>query len=229
MLVGEDLELDVTRVLQILLHVDHVVVEGRGRLRLGQGDGVEQGGLGMHDAHAAPAAAAGCLDDDRIADLARHLHGAFLVVVDRAVRARHAGHAGLLHGGDGGDLVAHQADGLGARADEDEARALDPLGEIGVLGQETVAGMDGDRVGHLGRADDGRHVQIALERGGRADADRFVGQQNVLEVAVGLGVHGDRLDAELAAGAQDAQRDLAPVGDQNLLDHCSHDGSVFSW
>ena len=32
-------------------------------------------------------------------------------------------------------------------------------------------------------------------------------------------MHRDRLDAELAAGAQDAQRDLAAVGDDELLEH----------
>jgi hypothetical protein len=38
-------------------------------------------------------------------------------------------------------------------------------------------------------------------------------------VGVGGGMHGDRLDAHLAAGADDAQRDLAAVGDQDLLEH----------
>ena len=32
-------------------------------------------------------------------------------------------------------------------------------------------------------------------------------------------MHGDGLDAQLAAGAQDAQRDLAAVGDEDLLEH----------
>ena len=40
----------------------------------------------------------------------------------------------------------------------------------------------------------------------------------MLRVAVGLGVHGDGLDAELAARALDAQRDLAAIGDQDLLE-----------
>ena len=40
-LVRKHLELDMTRVLQILLHIDHIVVEGRGGLRLGQRDGVQ--------------------------------------------------------------------------------------------------------------------------------------------------------------------------------------------
>jgi hypothetical protein len=74
----------------------------------------------------------------------------------RAFRAGHAGHAGGLHGVLGADLVAHQADGFRARADEDEAGFLDALGEVGVLGQEAVAGMDGLGVGDLGRRDDGR-------------------------------------------------------------------------
>ena len=38
-------------------------------------------------------------------------------------------------------------------------------------------------------------------------------------VAVELGVHGDRGDAELAAGADDPDGDLAPVGDQDLVEH----------
>ena len=38
-------------------------------------------------------------------------------------------------------------------------------------------------------------------------------------VAVELGVHGDRGDAELAGGSDDTDGDLAPVGDQDLLQH----------
>ncbi len=40
-----------------------------------------------------------------------------------------------------------------------------------------------------------------------------------LRLLVGGGVHGDGLDAELAAGAQDAKRDLAAVGDDDLVEH----------
>jgi hypothetical protein len=37
-------------------------------------------------------------------------------------------------------------------------------------------------------------------------------------VGVGGGMHRDRLDAHFVAGAVDAQRDLAAIGDQDLLD-----------
>jgi hypothetical protein len=149
----------------------------------------------MDDAHAAPAAAARGLDDDRVADLPGQLDGAFLVVVQRSVGPGDTGYPSLLHGLDGGDLVAHQADGLRAGADEDETAALHPLGKIRIFREEAIAGVDGDRVGDLGCADDGRDLQIALTGRRRADADRLVCEEDVLEVAVGGGVHRDRLDA----------------------------------
>ena len=114
--VGEHLELDVPRLLEKLLHVDLVVAEGRQRLGLRDADGIQQRGVGVHHAHAAAAAAAGGLDDHRIADVLGDAEVLVGVVAQRAVGAGHAGHAGGLHDLDGGDLVAHQADGLGARA-----------------------------------------------------------------------------------------------------------------
>ena len=56
-------------------------------------------------------------------------------------------------------------------------------------------------------------------RGRRADADGLVGQLDVARVLVGLRVHGDRLDAHLAGGLDDPAGDLAPVGDQDFLEH----------
>ena len=50
----------------------------------------------------------------------------------------------------------------------------------------------------------------------RADADRFIGEADMQAVAVGFGIHGDGTDAEIAAGADDAQRDLAAIGNQEL-------------
>ena len=217
--IGEELELDVAGILQIFFHVNHGIAEGGHGLCPGQGDGVEEGGLGVDDPHAPPAAPARGLDDDRVADLPGQLEGALLVLVQGAVGAGHARDAGGLHGADGGDLVAHEADGLGPGADEDETALLHPLGEVGVLRQEAIARMNGHRVRDFGGADDGGDVQIAARRGGGADADGLVRQQDVLEFAVGLGVDGDGLDSELTAGAQNAQRDFPSVGDEQLLDH----------
>jgi hypothetical protein len=129
----------------------------------------------MHDAHAASAAAAGRLDDDRIADLARSLDDDPRIVRQRAFRTGDAGHAGLDHRLLGRDLVSHQANRVRARADEDEAGLFHPFCEIGIFGQKAVTGMNRLGIGDFGRADDGRHAQITGDGRRRADADRFIG------------------------------------------------------
>ena len=217
--VGEDLDLDVARVLEELLHVHRRVAERRAGLGARHLHRRDERRLGVDDAHAAPAAAARRLDDHRVADRPRRLDRLLRIVGQRAFGAGDARHARLDHRLLGRHLVAHDPDRLGRRADEGEAAALDALGEVGVLGQEAVAGMDRLGVGHLGGGDDRRHVEVALRGRRRADADRLVGELHVLRVAVGLRIDDDRLDAELAAGALDAQGDLAAVGDQDLLEH----------
>ena len=220
--VADDLKLDVPRLLEKLFHVDGAVAKGGQRLLLGHGDGIEQCGFGMHHAHAASTTAARGLDDDRVADVAGDLDVEVGIGAQRTVRAGHAGHAGFFHGAYGRDLVTHQADGLGLGADEYKAALFDAFGKVGVLGQKAIAGVDGHRVGDLGGTDDGRHVQVAQRRGRRPYAHRLVGQQHVLEVVVGRGVHGDSLDVEFATGPQDAQGNFAAIGDNDFVEHgCS--------
>jgi hypothetical protein len=78
-----------------------------------------------------------------------------------------------------------------------------------------------DRVGarNFGGADDGRHAQVRVHAARRPDADVLVRESDVQRVLVGFGVDGHGLDAELATRANYAQRDLATVGDQNLIEH----------
>src|SRR5713101_3945746 len=53
------------------------------------------------------------------------------------------------------------------------------------------------------------------------DADRLVGELHRQRVRVGLRVGEHRADAELATRSDDPQGDLAPVRDQNLMEHAS--------
>ena len=117
------------------------------------------------------------------------------------------------------DLVAHDLDGLGRGTDEGHAPGGDGPGEVGVLGEEAVAGVDGLGAAALDDVEDGLGVEVAL--GGRLPAEGvgLVGQADVEGVAVEVGVDGDGGDAELAAGADDPDGDLAPVGDEDLAEH----------
>ena len=110
-------------------------------------------------------------------------------------------------GGDslGGELVASEAKHAGWRPDPREPGPLDRLGEITALGEEAVAGMDG--VG--ARLLRGAHVLGRVEV--RGDLDDRVGGAGVERAAVVRRDDGGCLDPQPAAGAEDAQRDLATV------------------
>ncbi len=213
------LNFDMARVLQVLLHVDHVVLEELACFGFGQGDGGSQLGFIAHHAHAATTTATGGLDDHRITDALGDGSVVLGIAVDRAVRARHARYARFFHRLDGGDLVTHQANGLGARADEDEAGFFDHFGEIGVLREEAVTRVDGNGTRDLGGGYDRRHIEVGFTAGRLADADGFVGQEHMFELPIGGGVNGHCLDPELFASAQDPQGNFTAVGDDYFVQH----------
>jgi hypothetical protein len=63
--------------------------------------------------------------------------------------------------------------------------------------------------------DDPRGVEVALARRRGADRVRRVGGADVQRVAVDVAVDRGRADAEIVAGADDAERDLAAIGDED--------------
>ena len=212
------LDLDVARALQVFFEIDRVVAE-RG-LGLGAGGG-ERGRklvLQMRDLHAAAAAAGRGLDQHRKADVAGDRER-ILVGGDAAVGARHHRDAEPLRRALGLDLVAHQADVLGLGSDELDAVLVEDFGKARVFRQEAVARMHRVGAGDLAGGEQRRHVEIAVSRGRRADADALVGEPHVHGVGVGGRVHRHGLDAELLAGAQHPERDLAAVGDQDFVEH----------
>src|SRR5207249_11185241 len=81
--------------------------------------------------------------------------------------------------------------------------------------EEPVARMDGLRTRFTRDGEELVDAEVALARRGRPDRVREIRLANVQRRAVRLRVHGHRLHAELPARADDAHRDLTPVGDQD--------------
>jgi hypothetical protein len=173
----------------------------------------------MHHAHAAPATAAGGLDDHRVAhraaDLDDFLGSSGSAPSEPGTQGTPAAFMASLA------LtlspIRRMVSGRGPM--KAKAGLFDAFAEVGIFREEAVAGVDRLGVGDFGRGNDGGDVQVALTRRRRADADRFVGQLDVFRLGVGLRVHGDGAHAEFAAGAQDAQRDFAAVCYENLAEH----------
>ncbi len=216
--VADELDLDVARLLDKLLDVEPAVAEGVGGLGPGGHEERLELGLVAGHPHPAPAAAGRRLDHDREAGLAR-CGEPLLHTLHGAVGAGDDGDACLLHRLLGDGLVAHLRDRLGRRPDEDEVVVVADAGELRVLAQEPVARVDRVGARDLGRRDDRRDVEVALRGRRGPDAHGLVGELHRERVAVGRGVHGDRLEPHLAAGPDDAERDLAAVGDEDFLDH----------
>ena len=169
------------------------------------------------DLHAAAAAAGGRLDEHGIADLGGDL-ARLDVVRDAAFRAGDDRDAEARGRALGLDLVAHDADVLGARADEGDLVGGEDLGEAGVLGEEAVARVDGVGAGDLAGGEDLRDVEVGFAGRRRPDADALVGEPDMHGIGIGGRMHRDGGDAEFLAGAQHAEGDLAAIGDQDLLE-----------
>ena len=78
-----------------------------------------------------------------------------------------------------------------------------------------------DRLGSglLRGLDDLLDVEVALGRDRGADQEGLVGLAHVRRVAVDLRIDGDRADPHLLQGPGDADRDLAAIGYEDLLEH----------
>jgi hypothetical protein len=134
------------------------------------------------------------------------------LALDQPLAAGHGGHFDLLGQFPGGVFVAEQGHRLVGRPDELDLATAANLGEMRILGKETIARMNRLHVADFGRADDPIDLQIAVGGLGRTDAVGLVGQAQVGGAAIGFTEDGDRLDAQFAAGAKDAQSDFTTIG-----------------
>ena len=196
--VGQHLDLDMARAGDEPLDEHPVVAEGGGGLGRRARKTFRDLVGAVRDAHALAAAAGRGLDHDGIADLVGDADR-LLRVRDEAHMAGHGGDAGLRREPLRCDLVAHRGDGVGGRADEDDARLRAGARKTLALGEEAVARMDraGARPG--AGLQDRVLAQIALRRRRRPDPHRLVGHADMRRLRVGVGVNGDGAQAHGAS------------------------------
>ena len=138
---------------------------------------------------------------------------------DRLERPGHRLDAGGRGGAAGRDLVAHDLDRVRRRPDPSDVAIGDGAGEVGVLGEEPVAGVHGLGAAARDHVDDGVGVQVALGGALTAEGVGLVCVGNMQGRAIRVGIDGDAADAELAEGAKDPDGDLPAIRDEDFLEH----------
>ena len=216
--VGQHLHLDVTGSRNCLLHEHRRVAERsfglahRGPQLLGETSGV------VDTPHTAATTAGDCLDEHREADLLG-TGDQLLGVGGRRCRpeGRHPRPAGLF---EGPHLVAGQFEHLGGGADEGDLVSGTGRGQVWVLREETVAGIDRIGPGLLRYADDLLDIKVSLDRMiPFSDQIGLGGLDPVVGVAILIGKDGNGLTPQFEGSADGSNSDLASVGDKDLLEH----------
>ncbi len=224
-LVGKHLNLDVARLQHVFFHQHARIAEGGLRLTLGRRQRLTQLRLALDHLHALAAATGRGLEQHRIANL-----GGFdaegLQRLIGAVIPGHQRHPGGVHQSLGRRLAAHGINRAGGRADEDQPGGVDRAGEIGILGEKAVAGVNRLGTGGLCRGDNRLNPQITLARPRATQVDRLIGAAHVQGVAVGIAVYRHGGDTQLARGAHDAAGNFAAVGNQQGINHGSRTSRV---
>ena len=217
-LVRQYLKLDMPRPLNEFLHVHLAVAEGICRLLRSRRIQIRQLLSRSHNPHPASAATSLGLQNHRITNLIRPLERV-LGIGNNSIRSRQNRHLGLLHRLARFFLLAHQARHLRRRAYELDVRNPADLGEIRILAQQAIAGMDRIHIRNLRRRNHRRHIEIAVARPRRTNADRLIRKPHMQRIAIRLAIDSNRLDAQLFAGTNDAQRNFAAIGNENFTQH----------
>src|SRR4029077_1935141 len=101
-------------------------------------------------------------------------------------------------------FIAHRPHRTGRRPDEMNVTALAYFGEVRVLRQKSVTGMNRVDIAHLGSTHDAIDFQITFRARRRANANRFIRQLDVERIDIRFRIDREGANAKFSAGANDA-------------------------
>ncbi len=216
--IAKDLHLDVARFGDVFLHQHIVIAKGCPGLGLGRFQRADKTGRVLDQPHPLATAPGHGLDQHRIADGLRFDLQMPRILIGAVISGHHR-HARFLHQMFGRRFQAHGADGARRGADKDQPCRFDHIHEIGVFGEEAIAGVNGLRTCRLGRRNDRVAAQIAFCRGRSADMHRRIGQRDMACARVRVRIHSDAAQAHRFGRLHHAGGNLAPIGNQDRVKH----------
>jgi len=218
LVVAENLDFDVVRVLDEFLDVNAGIAKALFRLAAGGVVAFDEGNVIVRNAHPATAAAGNGLDHDGVANLFGNGEGVFFVI-HRAFGSRRCLDAGLFCQRTADRFVAQGVHRARAGTNETDVAAFANFGEVGVFGKKAVARMNRVHICHFRGADNAVDAKVTLGRSGLADANGLVRHLDVHGVGVNLRIDRDGADVQFFAGADDADGNFSAIGDQDFFKH----------
>jgi hypothetical protein len=218
-MVGEDLNLHVSRALEVALEIDGRIAKSRCGFRARESNRTLQILRARDDAHPLAPTAGHGFDQHRVTNLC----GGFRQIGGGGVRSKRQ-----LGPGNDGDtrgrsdlprrrLTAHPCYRFWCRADEGQSRIATGSGKIRVLGKKSIPWVNGIGAGQLGGVNDTVDAKVAVSRGIAANRDRLIGHPDVASPSIAFGKDRHCPEAEIAACTDHAHRDLPAVGDEDLV------------
>ena len=215
--IGDELYFDVTSSDDRAFQEKGAVAEGGLRFPASSGESIRQCGRVIDDAHAPAAPTGGGFNHDGKVERGDAFKKGSVVV--RCGKTGEDRQIVFESEAAGGGLIADEPQSGGRGADEGDASLGAGSGEGRVFRDEPITRVDGSRASIVGGLDDSRDGEVTLCGCCGTDAHGFIGGAHVEGSAIGIGIDGDRCDAEPLAGTDDAEGDLATIGDEELWEH----------
>ena len=211
------LNLDVARLLDVLLDEHTVIAESSLSLLLGQMESSKSLLVVPGNTHTLTTTSSRGLDHHRVTNIVGDLQH-LLVGVDLAVETGNGVHLSLHSQLLGANLISHSLNGVLARSAPADSLLLKSLGESPVLRKETVTRVDGISTGLTASLDDLISNEVGLSGRRGTNVNSFIGHLHVLGVAIGIGVDSNGLDTHALSGLEDTAGNFTTVGYQDLLE-----------
>jgi hypothetical protein len=217
--IAEDLHLDVLGAWNIALEEYIGLAESRRGLAPGFGHFVLEIFRPLDRTDAAPAPAEAGLDHQRVSDLFR-CRCDVVGLAERLFGARDGRHTDGMGQAPCRRFVAKRLELIRGRPDEGDAGGVAGTRQTNILGEKTVAGMDGVRTGPFRHRDDLVDIEVGADRLaplGGTDGVGLVRLEPVRGKAILVAVNRHRAQSELGGGAETADGNFRPVRNEELL------------
>ena len=218
MRIGHHLRFHVARLIQILLHKALAPTEGRGRLAHRRR--IQLGHLVHLPGHLQPpATTAKCRLDGNGQPVLTRKRQHLIDALHRTGCARHQRRPHGCRNAPRRHLVAQLRNGLGSGTDPHQPGIDHRLRESSILRQETIAWMHGIGPAAPRNLQQLAHVQVGIGRTLTLQGESLIRQAHMQRIPIRIGIYRHALHTIIGTCPDDAHRNLAAVGNQNLLDH----------